>query len=62
MNAVSMENIGISMAMFEKYGARNLEAVQISAARARRAGRYHLLNAQNPVFIISADFVRRNIL
>ena len=62
MNAVSVENIGISVAMFEKYGARNLEAVQISAARARRAGRYHLLNAQNPVFIISADFVRRNIL
>ena len=56
MNAVSMESIGSAMTIFEKYGAQNLEAVQISAARMRKVGKYHLLNGQNPVFIISGDF------
>lgn len=62
MNAVSMESIGSAMTMFEKYGGQNLEAVQISAARTRKAGKYHLLNGQNPVFIISGDFKRRKSL
>ena len=60
MNAVSMESIGNAMTIFEKYGAQNLEAVQISAARTRKAGKYHLLNGQNPVFIISGDF-KKNV-
>ncbi len=62
MNAVSMESIGAAMPLFEKYGAENLEAVQISAARTRKVGRHHLLSGQNPVFIVSGDFRKRKKL
>jgi precorrin-6B methylase 2 len=30
-----------------------VEVAQISAARAQKTGRYHMMRAQNPVYLIS---------
>lgn len=57
INAVTVETAGESFRLLSQYGAENMEAVQISAARTRKAGSYHLMEGQNPVFIISADLV-----
>lgn len=57
INAVSMETIAASVTMLSGKKALKIEYTQISSARNRNAGEYNLLQAQNPVFIIKADFV-----
>lgn len=59
ISAVTVETIGSAFQTLTQLGAENLSAVQISAARTRKAGSHHLLEAQNPVFIISADLAYR---
>lgn len=53
MTAVTMETIGSGASLMRKCGFDDVEEVQISAARSEAAGRYHLLRAQSPVFLIS---------
>ena len=55
INAVTVETVGAAFRLLSQRGAENLSAVQISAAKTRKAGSHHLLEGQNPVFIISAD-------
>ncbi len=61
MTAVTLETVSGALALFEKYRAYDMEAVQISAVRARPTGKYHLFDAQNPVFLISGNFCRRQL-
>lgn len=55
-NAVTLETIGSTLSLFEKYGAEEIEAVQISAVRTKTAGKYHMMDPQTPVFVISGVF------
>ena len=50
--AITLESVSDAVDSFKALGIEP-EIVQISAARARKAGRYHMMIGQNPVYIIS---------
>ena len=55
MNTVTVESLGDVAEAVKELGLVNEDYVQISAARGRKLGRYHLMTAQNPVFIVSCE-------
>lgn len=57
LNAVSLETVSDIMNLLPELGVQNEEIIQVSVSRARKAGRVHLMQAGNPVFIISFDLV-----
>ena len=56
INAISMETICEIKEIVSLYPVENEEVVQIQAGRTKKAGRYHLMQAENPVWICSFDF------
>ena len=56
INAVSLETIASSVTMLSGKNALKIEYTQISSTRTQCVGEHNLLQAQNPVFIIKADF------
>ena len=52
VSAVTLETLHRASEQLETMGYRT-EAVQISVSRTRKAGRFHMLEAQNPVFLIT---------
>lgn len=54
LNAVTLETIAQIQEIMRAFPAyeENLEIVQVTVAKARRAGRYHLMNGENPVYIV----------
>ena len=55
INAVTAETFAEAMTALETLAVKNEDIVQISAARGRKAGRYHLMTGMNPVWIISCE-------
>lgn len=55
MNIISLESLSEALALVKEYGLENLEITQISAARGREIAGQHLMDGQNPVFVLSAD-------
>jgi precorrin-6Y C5,15-methyltransferase (decarboxylating) len=55
VNAVTIESVYEAVKSFEDKRYKNVEVVSISAARGRKVGSKHLMQAINPVYIISAD-------
>ncbi len=55
INAVTAESIAESVNCVNELKLNNTDIVELSAARGRELGRYHLMTAINPIFIISAD-------
>ena len=55
VTAVTLETIAEAMRCFAALGFEDAEAVQIAATRTRQAGSYHLMDAQNPVWIVSGE-------
>ncbi len=53
INTISMESIAEVMALISEMGIADADIVQISAAKSREAGSYHLMTAHNPVYIVS---------
>ena len=51
--AVTLETVAQAAALFA--GLEGADMVQVSATRTRTAGRYHLMDAQNPVWIFSGE-------
>ena len=51
MNTVTLESQAEALSCAKERGFRVFEAVTVSAARTRKAGPYHLMNAQNPVTV-----------
>ena len=51
--AVTLETVGEAAKCFARLGQPDM--VQISVTRTRPAGRYHLMDAQNPVWIFSGE-------
>ena len=53
LNAVTLETVAEAVACMKKWNLQEEEVVQLNVSRARRAGAYHLMEGQNPIYIIS---------
>lgn len=54
INAVTLETVTVALGCFERLSLRNPDAVQLSVSRVREVGSHHIMQAQNPVWILSA--------
>lgn len=54
-NAVSLESISDIQTVLKDFPVKNFECLQISVSRSEKAGNYHLMKAENPVYIFSFD-------
>ncbi len=55
VNAITLETMTEAVSQFQKLGFEDVDIVQIFAAHGRAAGNYHMMQGQNPVFIISGE-------
>ncbi len=62
INAVSMETICEIKEILSLYPVEKEEVIQMQVSRAGNAGSYHLMQAENPVWICSFNFVPRESL
>ena len=53
INTVTAESFAEAVELMKKLPVVDREIVELSAAHGRSVGRYHLMTAQNPVFVIS---------
>lgn len=53
VSAVTLETLAGATAEFSRRPIRDTELIQLSVSRAETRGSYHLLTAQNPVFLLS---------
>lgn len=60
INAISMETISELKEIVESYPIAQEDIMQMQVSRARRAGAYHLMQAENPVWICSFRFVQKS--
>ena len=51
INAIALESVGEIAELIRRFGFGDSEIVQLNVARSRRAGRYHLMTGQNPIYI-----------
>lgn len=56
LNAISLETVAEVTGLIQKLPIREEKIIQLSVGRARRAGGYHLMQAENPVYIVSFTF------
>ena len=57
INAVSMETICEIKEILSEYQVKKEEVVQLQVSRARKAGNYHLMQSENPVWICAFEFM-----
>ena len=57
INAVSLESICEIKECLEFYPTEEAEIVQIQVSRAKKAGKYHLMRAENPIWICAFNFI-----
>lgn len=55
VNAVTLETLAESVRCFQALGITGIDVAQIAVTKTRDVGRYHMMNAQNPVWIISGE-------
>ena len=55
MTAVTLETISEILECVERYSLAHVDIAQLSVSKARRLRAYHMMNAQNPVYLVSAD-------
>ena len=51
INAIALESVGEIAETARRFAFEGCEIVQLSLARSRRAGRYHLMTGLNPIYI-----------
>ena len=56
MNAISMETICEIKEVLSTFSIQNADVVQMQVSRAKSVGAYHLMQAENPVWICAFDF------
>lgn len=59
VNAITLETMKEVLEYLERREVADEEIVQLSVAKARCAGGYHMMNGQNPVYIVSFTFAGR---
>ena len=55
INTVTIESLSEAVQALSALPIKNAEYTEINASRSRELGRYHLMTAQNPVYIISCE-------
>ena len=55
INVIALESIAEAMRCIEEFSFDETEVVQISVAKAKKLGRYHLMKGQNPIMIITCQ-------
>ncbi|HQQ89983.1 MAG TPA: precorrin-6Y C5,15-methyltransferase (decarboxylating) subunit CbiT, partial [Oscillospiraceae bacterium] len=55
VTAVTLETLAEAARCFELFELENTEITELSVAKARLAGSYHLMQAHNPVWILSGE-------
>ena len=53
LSAITLETLSAAKTAFSRLLLRDVEIVQLAVSRAAQRGGYHLMTAQNPVFILS---------
>lgn len=53
INAVTLETLSEASGLLEKLRTEESDIVQVAVNKAKKAGRYHMMTAANPVYIIS---------
>lgn len=53
MTAITLETLAEALGYFKAYALVDEEIVQISVASSKRVGGYHMMQGQNPIFILS---------
>lgn len=59
INAISMETICEIKEALSRYTIKDEEVVQLQVSRSKKVGNYHLMQAENPVWICAFSFVRQ---
>lgn len=54
INVIALESIAVALTSLNKCGFDLLDTIQVSVAKAKAAGNYHMMMGQNPVFILTA--------
>ena len=57
INAISLETISELQQLLSEYPVTEEEIVQMQVSRTKKAGGYHLMQAENPVWIFSFNFM-----
>jgi len=55
VNAITLETLTEAIIQFKNLGFEDIDIVQIFAAHGKATGNYHMMQGQNPVFIISGE-------
>ena len=55
MSFVTIEGVSQAADILQRMQIRNCEIVQVSVAKARLVGGYHLMTGQNPVTILTVN-------
>ena len=53
VNAITLETLAEAVRCFRTLGLSGVDVLQVAVTKTREVGRYHMMNAQNPVWIIS---------
>ena len=53
INTIALESISETMDVLKEFGIQDADIVQVNAAKSRTLGRYHMMQALNPIYIIS---------
>ena len=53
INTITLESIAEVIQLLKELEAEDADIIQVTAARSKALGRYHLMTGQNPVYIIS---------
>ena len=55
VNAITLETLAETVRCFDQLGMEQTEVIQLAVNRSRRVGSYHMMYAQNPIWIISGE-------
>lgn len=54
-SAITLETLGEAVRCFEGMGLAGVEITQIAVSKARSVGGYHMMSAQNPIWLIAGE-------
>ena len=54
MTAITVETLAVVTAYYAQHAAYTLDIIQVSIAKSKTAGPYHMMIGQNPIYILSA--------
>lgn len=56
INAITLETLSQALMLIKEFPTTEESTIQLQTARAKKAGEYHLMQAENPVYIIAFTF------